>query len=76
MAGNFENTGYARPGKYGIYNILIMEEKQTIMAAGSGAVTKVVYPGWRIERAANVKDIHHYISGIETMIARKEKLLT
>lgn len=30
MSGNFENVGYARPGKYGIYNILIMEEKQTI----------------------------------------------
>ena len=27
MAGNFENVGYARPGKYGLYNILIMEEK-------------------------------------------------
>ena len=24
MSGNFENTGYARPGKYGLYNILIM----------------------------------------------------
>ncbi len=32
MSGNFENVGYAREGKYGIYNILIMEEKQTIVA--------------------------------------------
>ena len=23
MSGNFENTGYARPGKYGLYNILL-----------------------------------------------------
>lgn len=28
MAGNLENIGYAAPGKEGIYNILIMEEKQ------------------------------------------------
>ena len=32
MAGNLENVGYARPGKEGIYNILIMEEKQSILA--------------------------------------------
>ena len=36
MAGNFENVGYAAPGKECIYNILIMEEKQTIMACGAG----------------------------------------
>ncbi|MCQ2520107.1 MAG: coproporphyrinogen dehydrogenase HemZ, partial [Lachnospiraceae bacterium] len=40
MAGNFENTGYAREGAYGIYNILIMEEVQTIVACGAGTVTK------------------------------------
>ena len=75
MAGNFENTGYAAPGKYGVYNILIMEEKQTILAAGSGAVSKYVYPGGRIERTANVKDIHHYIDRIDEMIGRKENQL-
>ena len=36
MAGNFENVGYAAPGKACIYNILIMEEKQTIVACGAG----------------------------------------
>ena len=30
MAGNFENVGYSKEGKECIYNILIMEEKQTI----------------------------------------------
>ncbi len=34
MAGNLENVGYAKEGKAGIYNILIMEEKQTIVACG------------------------------------------
>lgn len=44
MSGNFENVGYAGEGRYGIYNILIMEEKQSIMALGAGAVTKrVIY---------------------------------
>lgn len=44
MAGNLENVGYAKPGKAGVYNILIMEEKQTIMALGAGAMTKFVIP--------------------------------
>ena len=42
IAGNFENTGYAKVDKAGIYNILIMEEKQSIIAAGAGASTKIV----------------------------------
>ena len=41
MAGNFENVGYAEVDKAGIYNILIMEEKQSIVAAGAGASTKM-----------------------------------
>ncbi len=44
MAGNLENVGYAAPGKAGVYNVLIMEEKQTIMAVGAGAATKLVLP--------------------------------
>lgn len=43
MSGNFENVGYAKPGKAGIYNILIMEEVQTIMALGAGTISKRVY---------------------------------
>ncbi|MCD8150043.1 MAG: coproporphyrinogen dehydrogenase HemZ [Clostridiales bacterium] len=76
MAGNFENVGYAAPGKAGVYNILIMEEKQTIMALGAGATTKVVYEhGNRIERIGNVKDLNNYIERIDEMIERKKKLL-
>ncbi len=75
MAGNFENVGYARPGKEGIYNILIMEEKQTIVACGAGSVSKRVYPDGRIERCENVKDVASFIERIDEMIERKRKLL-
>ena len=71
MAGNFENVGYAKADKAGIYNILIMEEKQSIVAAGAGASTKMVYPGGRIERIENVKDVGQYIERIDEMIQRK-----
>lgn len=75
MSGNFENVGYASEGNYGIYNILIMEEKQTIMALGAGTISKAVYPDGRIERCDNVKDVALYMEKIDEMIERKRKLL-
>ncbi len=75
MSGNFENVGYARPGKFGLYNILIMEELQTIVALGAGSITKVVYPDGRIERCENVKEVSQYIERIGEMIERKRVLL-
>lgn len=75
MSGNFENVGYATEGKFGIYNILIMEEKQTIIALGAGSITKRVFEDGRIERCDNVKDVALYIEKIEEMIERKRKLL-
>lgn len=73
MAGNFENVGYAKEGREGLYNILIMEEIQSIIALGAGAATKLKCPGNRIERIENVKDIRQYIDRIDEMIERKRK---
>ena len=75
MSGNFENVGYATEGNFGIYNILIMEEKQTIVALGAGSITKRVYGDGRIERCDNVKDVGLYIEKIDEMIERKKSLL-
>jgi len=75
MSGNFENVGYAAEGKYGLYNILIMEEKQTIVALGAGSITKVVFPDGRIERCNNIKDVTLYIEKIDEMIEKKRTLL-
>lgn len=72
MAGNFENVGYAKDGKKGVYNILIMEEKQSIYAAGAGAQSKIVFPEEnRVERIENVKDVENYIGRTSEMIERK-----
>lgn len=76
MSGNFENVGYAKGEmNFGIYNILIMEEKQDIIALGAGSISKKVYPDGRIERCENVKDVALYIEKIDEMIERKRKLL-
>ena len=86
IAGNFENVGYAKVDKAGIYNILIMEEKQSIVAAGAGATTKIVmkepveYPAGsnkktHLVRIENVKAIDAYINRIDEMIERKGEWL-
>lgn len=76
IPGNLENIGYAKEGLESLYNILIMEEKQDIIAMGAGASTKCVYPEEnRIERGENVKNIDHYIERIDEMIERKKNLL-
>ena len=74
MSGNFENVGYAKEDCYGLYNILIMEEVQTILALGAGSITKRVYPDGRIERCENVKEVAQYIERIGEMIERKRIL--
>ena len=76
MSGNLENVGYAKPGKYGIYNILIMEEKQMIAALGAGGISKMILPDGRIERSENVKDVGLYIQRIDEMLERKKKLFS
>lgn len=87
IAGNFENVGYAKVDKAGIYNILIMEERQSIIAVGSGASTKIVVPEEKavidpktgnkkhIIRVENVKDVEQYINRIDEMIERKGEIL-
>ena len=43
MLGNLENIGYALPGHECIYNIQIIEERQSIIALGAGAISKIYY---------------------------------
>ena len=74
MLGNLENIGYAKEGFECIYNIQIMEEKQSNLAIGAGAISKYVYVDEdRIERTDNVKNVELYIERIEEMIERKVK---
>lgn len=74
ILGNFENTGYTKEAKECIYNIMIMEEKETILAFGAGGVSKIYYPlEDRFERESNVKSIEEYINRNIEMAKRKEK---
>ena len=73
MAGNFENVGYAKKDKFGIYNILIMEEKQSIAAVGAGTITKAVCGDGRIERVDNIKDVKLYLERFDEVMEKKER---
>lgn len=76
MADNLENIGYSKFGKEGLYNILIMEEQQTILALGAGAMSKFVFQDeHRIERVDNVKSITDYIGRIDEMVQRKKDFI-
>ncbi len=89
MAGSLENTGYAKSGKENLYNILMMEEKHTVIGIGAGSSTKLVrYAGKYAEKNApfkaetkevrrfeNVKDIDTYLKKADELINRKEEFL-
>lgn len=72
MIGNFENVGYCKSGFECIYNVQIMEERQTILALGAGGSTKIFeHDTNKIERIFNVKSVDDYILRIDEMIDRK-----
>ena len=58
--GNHENVGYAVSGTECLYNILMMDDIQTIIGAGANAVSKFVFKD-RLLRLANTKYAYNYI---------------
>lgn len=72
--GALENVGYCRPGRHSVYNIRIMEEKQTIIGLGAGAIGKVYYRDEdRLERVANVSNYKVYSERFDEMLERKKR---
>ncbi|MDF2946309.1 MAG: coproporphyrinogen oxidase [Bacillales bacterium] len=76
ILGNLENIGYAKKGKESIYNILIMEEAQTIIGIGCGAASKFISKNKQtIEHFANPKDTRSYMLNLDHYIQEKCKLI-
>lgn len=71
---NQENVGYARAGKESLYNILIMDESQSIFGAGCGASTKLVEPCGRITRIHNYKFPYEYIRQFDQLMEKKQQV--
>ncbi|EKN70238.1 coproporphyrinogen III oxidase [Neobacillus bataviensis LMG 21833] len=76
ILGNLENVGYSFPNQESIYNIMIMEEQQTIIGLGCGAASKFIDPiTGKITHFANPKDPKSYNDGFEAYTNDKIKIL-
>ena len=76
IIGNFENVGYTKKEKECIYNISIMEEKESILGAGVGATSKIYYPGEnKLERLYNFRSLNEYLNRFDEIINNKRNIL-
>ncbi|MCD8371675.1 MAG: coproporphyrinogen dehydrogenase HemZ [Clostridia bacterium] len=75
QAGGNENVGWSKPSKACVYNIDVMEEICSNIAAGANAISKRVFSGGeRIERYASPKDIKTYLSKADEIISKRSIL--
>lgn len=74
MLGDQENTGYCLPGKESLYNIQMMEERQTVYGLGVGSTSKYVNTAdWTLTQSSNPKDLYFYNQRIDEIIAKKRE---
>ncbi|MDE6260901.1 MAG: coproporphyrinogen dehydrogenase HemZ [Oscillospiraceae bacterium] len=72
MSGSFENVGWTKPGAVCAYNIVMMEELQTVLSLGAGGITKLVDPAERkIVRLNNPKYAKEYLESWDKIAAAK-----
>ncbi len=72
MKAGMENTGYSLSGHQCLYNIQMIEERQTIIGMGGGAASKFVdSKNWTLTSSYNPKDPYSYCSTVEKLIKRK-----
>ena len=76
ILGNLENVGYSLKNQESIYNIMIMEEVQTIIGIGCGAASKFIDPETgKITHFANPKDPKSYNDGFQEYTEKKIQIL-
>ncbi len=74
--GNLENVGYAKQGFDCLYNVFMMDETHTVLAAGAGAVTKLKDPKTaHIERIYNYKYPYEYLNNFDEILLRKKGII-
>lgn len=71
IKGNLENIGFTLPNKESIYNMIIIEELESILACGLGASSKIKIEGSKHVPIRNFKSIEEYISRISEIIEKK-----
>lgn len=76
ITDGLENVGYCQKNKECKYNIDTIEECASIMAVGSGAITKKLGKDGEIARQANSKELYDYIYRVDEYLQKKTKLFT
>ena len=71
MAANLENVGYAKPGFESVYNVMMMDDSQTILGIGAGASTKVLGGKRGIERLTECKYPYDYLARFDALMEEK-----
>lgn len=76
MVGNLENVGWSKKGFESLYNVYVMDETHTILACGSGGVTKLKRnnPDY-LERIFNFKYPYEYMDRFDELIQRKSGIM-
>lgn len=76
MVGNLENVGWSKRDFESLYNVYVMDETHTILACGSGGVTKLKRnnPDY-LERIFNFKYPYEYIDRFDELIQRKSGIM-
>ena len=76
MSGGLENVSWCLPGTENHYNIIMMEELQSVLSLGAGGVTKLVdRSSGRIVRLTNPKYPHDYLAMSAKVLEQKDEIL-
>lgn len=76
MVGNLENVGWSKAGFESLYNVYVMDETHTILACGSGGVTKLKnVKADYLERIFNFKYPYEYVDRFDELIERKSAIM-
>ncbi len=75
MVGQMENIGYTLDGCESIYNIQMIEERQSILSIGPGSVSKWIGGAdFRQQKQYMPKDVDTYIQDIERLLEKRNIL--
>ncbi len=72
IKGNSENVGYTQEGHESIYNMVMVEELETILACGLGASSKIMTANNKHVNIRNFKSLEEYSKRIDEIINIKK----
>ena len=75
IQGNLENVGYAKVGAESVYNIRMIEERQTIIGIGPSSTTKILFrDGKTFQNLFHPKNVAVYGEKLAEYVAERDRL--